>query len=73
MKDVIHVTYEQTGASQVFNDMGMRPMQARVYGKRDEQYILVKAPPASGKSRALMFLGLHKLHNQNHLFSLLFF
>lgn len=64
MKDVIHVTYEQTGDSQIFNDMGMRPMQARVYGKRDEQYILVKAPPASGKSRALMFLGLHKLQNQ---------
>lgn len=64
MKDVIHVTYEQTGASQVFNDMGMRPMQARVFGKRDEQYILVKAPPASGKSRALMFLGLHKLNYQ---------
>lgn len=64
MKDVIHVTYEQTGASQTFNDMGMRPMQARVFGKRDEQYILVKAPPASGKSRALMFLGLHKLTYQ---------
>jgi hypothetical protein len=64
MKDVIHVTYEQTGASQTFNDMGMRPMQSRVFGKRDEPYILVKAPPASGKSRALMFLGLHKLTYQ---------
>jgi hypothetical protein len=64
MKDVVSVTYEQTGTSQVFDNMGMRAMQARVYGKRDEQYILLKAPPASGKSRALMFLGLHKLHNQ---------
>lgn len=64
MKDVIHVQYEQTGSSQVDNGMGMRAMQARAYEKRDEQYILVKAPPASGKSRALMFLGLHKLHYQ---------
>ncbi|ARE84408.1 DEAD/DEAH box helicase [Roseovarius mucosus] len=64
MKDAIHVTYGQTGNSQQFNTMGMRPMQARVFAKRDEQYILVKAPPASGKSRALMFLGLDKLHNQ---------
>lgn len=64
MKDAIHMTYGQTGASKAYNDMGMRPMQARVYAKRDEQYILVKAPPASGKSRALMFLGLHKIYNQ---------
>ena len=64
MKDAIHVNYGQTGSSQKYNDMGMRPMQARVFAKRDEQYILVKAPPASGKSRALMFLGLDKLHNQ---------
>jgi superfamily II DNA or RNA helicase len=64
MKDVISVTYEQTGTSQTYDEMGMRAMQARVYGKRDEQYILLKAPPASGKSRALMFLGLHKLARQ---------
>lgn len=64
MRDAIHVNYGQTGSSQQYNDMGMRPMQARVFAKRDEQYILVKAPPASGKSRALMFLGLDKLHNQ---------
>lgn len=64
MRDAIHVAYGQTGSSQQYNDMGMRAMQARVFAKRDEQYILVKAPPASGKSRALMFLGLDKLHNQ---------
>lgn len=44
--------------------LGMRPMQARVFEKRNEQYLLVKAPPASGKSRALMFVGLDKLINQ---------
>ena len=64
MRDAIHVNYGQTGSSQQYNDMGMRAMQARVFAKREEQYILVKAPPASGKSRALMFLGLDKLHNQ---------
>ena len=45
--------------------MGMRPMQRRVFNKRDAQYLLIKSPPASGKSRALMFLGLDKLHNQD--------
>jgi hypothetical protein len=42
----------------------MRPMQERAYEKRGEQYLLIKSPPASGKSRALMFIGLDKLHNQ---------
>ena len=42
----------------------MRPMQERVYQKRGEQYLLIKSPPASGKSRALMFIALDKLQNQ---------
>lgn len=40
-------------------------MQERAYAKRGEQYLLIKSPPASGKSRALMFIALDKLHNQN--------
>ncbi|MFH4456385.1 DEAD/DEAH box helicase [Vibrio alginolyticus] len=44
--------------------MGMRAMQARAFEQRTSQYLLIKAPPASGKSRALMFIGLDKLHNQ---------
>jgi superfamily II DNA or RNA helicase len=44
--------------------MGMRPMQERAYERRGEQYLLIKSPPASGKSRALMFIALDKLHNQ---------
>ena len=39
----------------------MRPMQERAYEKRGEQYLLIKSPPASGKSRALMFIALDKL------------
>jgi hypothetical protein len=42
----------------------MRPMQERAYNKRGEQYLLIKSPPASGKSRALMFIALDKLANQ---------
>lgn len=42
----------------------MRPMQERAYQKRGEQYLLIKSPPASGKSRALMFIALDKLKNQ---------
>ena len=39
-------------------------MQERAYEKRGEQYLLIKSPPASGKSRALMFIALDKLANQ---------
>ena len=64
MTDLLTVKYQQTGKSSNLNDMGMREMQARAYDARDAQYLLLKAPPASGKSRALMFLGLDKLHKQ---------
>jgi superfamily II DNA or RNA helicase len=39
-------------------------MQERVYEKRGEQYLIIKSPPSSGKSRALMFVALDKLQNQ---------
>jgi superfamily II DNA or RNA helicase len=64
MPDIVHVTYGQTGESTKINKMGMRDMQARAFEARDAQYLLIKAPPASGKSRALMFLALDKLKNQ---------
>lgn len=53
-----------TGVSAKSDELGMRPMQALVYEKRGEQYLLIKSPPASGKSRALMFVALDKLSNQ---------
>ena len=56
--------YARNGASTKANAMGMRAMQERAYEKRGEQYLLIKSPPASGKSRALMFIALDKLHNQ---------
>jgi hypothetical protein len=65
MADLLTVQYKQTGKSSNLNEMGMREMQARAYEARDAQYLLLKAPPASGKSRALMFLGLDKLRNQS--------
>lgn len=64
MTDFVKITYAQTGASQSVNAMGMRAMQARAFDERGSQYLLVKAPPASGKSRALMFIALDKLANQ---------
>ncbi len=60
----VSVTYAQTGSSTKSNELGMRPMQERAYEKRGEQYLLIKSPPASGKSRALMFIALDKLQNQ---------
>lgn len=54
----------RTGASSKADEMGMREMQRRAYARRGEQYLLIKSPPASGKSRALMFIALDKLHNQ---------
>ncbi len=64
MVNLVKVAYGRTGTSKATNPMGMRPMQARVYEARGAQFILLKAPPAAGKSRALMFLGLDKLENQ---------
>ena len=60
----VSVTYAQDGSSTRSNALGMRPMQERTYQKRGEQYLLIKSPPASGKSRALMFIALDKLANQ---------
>lgn len=64
MKNIVEVNYSTTGESTKTDAMGMRQMQARAYAKRDAQYLLLKAPPASGKSRALMFLALYKLRHQ---------
>jgi len=60
----VSVTYARNGSSTKANEFGMRPMQERAYEKRGEQYLVIKSPPASGKSRALMFIALDKLHNQ---------
>jgi hypothetical protein len=60
----VSIATARTGASSKVNALGMRPMQERAYAKRGEQYLLIKSPPASGKSRALMFIALDKLQNQ---------
>ncbi len=60
----VSITTARTGAYSRANAMGMRAMQERAYAKRGEQYLLIKSPPASGKSRALMFIALDKLNNQ---------
>jgi hypothetical protein len=60
----VSITTARTGASNKANALGMRAMQERAYAKRGEQYLLIKSPPASGKSRALMFIALDKLNNQ---------
>lgn len=64
MPDLIKVEYNQTGKSKKTNELGMREMQERAFAARTAQYLLIKAPPASGKSRALMFIALDKLQNQ---------
>ncbi len=60
----VSVSYASNGSSTKANEFGMRPMQERAFDKRGEQYLLIKSPPASGKSRALMFIALDKLTNQ---------
>ena len=64
MPNLVEVTYAQTGNSTKINQYGMREMQERAFAARNAQYLLLKAPPASGKSRALMFIALDKLINQ---------
>lgn len=60
----ISVSYAANGNESKANALGMRPMQERAYERRGEQYLLIKSPPASGKSRALMFIALDKIRNQ---------
>lgn len=61
---IVNINYEQTGLSTGTDSLGMREMQAKVYEARTKQYLLVKAPPASGKSRAMMFVALYKMAEQ---------
>src|SRR5947209_19550311 len=60
----VSVRYAHDGKSAAADVLGMRPMQARVWLQRGERYLLIKSPPASGKSRALMFVALDKLRHQ---------
>lgn len=62
--NIIDVKYDKTGESTKTDSMGMREMQRRAFEKRNSNHLLIKAPPASGKSRALMYIGLDKLVNQ---------
>lgn len=64
MENLVNITYAQTGASSNTDGMGMREMQRMAYNARNHQYLLLKAPPASGKSRALMFIALDKTERQ---------
>ena len=64
MPNLIDVTYAHTGNSTKTNQYGMREMQEKVFAARNAKYLLIKAPPASGKSRALMFIALDKLEHQ---------
>ena len=63
--NIVDIHYLQTGAATAVNVLGMREMQALAYEARDKRFLLIKAPPASGKSRALMFIALDKLVNQS--------
>ena len=65
MENLVEVKYEQSGRSTQTNVYGMREMQERAFKARKAQYLLLKSPPASGKSRALMFIALDKLINQS--------
>ncbi len=62
METLFLAEYEQSGKSVHADKYGMREMQSRAFTKVDTKYLLIKAPPASGKSRALMFLALEKLY-----------
>ena len=62
--NIVDIKYQQTGAATAVNPLGMREMQALAYKQRNKRFLLIKAPPASGKSRALMFIALDKLEHQ---------
>lgn len=62
--NIVDIHYLQTGKATATDKLGMREMQALAYEHRDKRFLLIKAPPASGKSRALMYIALDKLVNQ---------
>ena len=62
--NIVDIHYLQTGQATATDKLGMREMQALAYEHRDKRFLLIKAPPASGKSRALMYIALDKLTNQ---------
>lgn len=62
--NLVGMSYDRNGCSTATDEYGMREMQRRAFAKRNEDHLLIKAPPASGKSRALMFIALDKLINQ---------
>lgn len=62
--EIVDIKYLQTGKSSAVNELGMREMQVKAYEARNKRFLLIKAPPASGKSRALMFIALDKLAHQ---------
>ena len=62
--NIVNIHYLQTGKATTTDDLGMREMQAMAYEHRNKRFLLIKAPPASGKSRALMFIALDKLEHQ---------
>ena len=64
MENLVILSYALTGASSNVDELGMREMQRIAYSQRHRKYLLVKAPPACGKSRAMMFIALDKLVNQ---------
>jgi len=64
MPNLVKVNYEQTrDIKKVIVAVPERSI-GKAYEQRDAKYLLLKAPPASGKSRALMFIALDKLINQ---------
>ena len=64
IENLVEVTYAQTGKSKSTNAFGMREIQEKAYEGRTAQYLLLKAPPASGKSGALMYIALDILKKQ---------
>ena len=62
--NIVDIHYQHTGEATATDALGMREMQAKAYEARQKRFLLIKAPPASGKSRALMFIALDKLAHQ---------
>ncbi|WP_410000888.1 DEAD/DEAH box helicase [Salipiger bermudensis] len=62
MVEMVNVTFGRSKSTT--NALGQRVMQARAYDARAAQFLLLKAPPAAGKSRALMFIALDKMRHQ---------
>ena len=56
--NLVNMSYDRDGSSTVTDEYGMREMQRRAFAKRNEDYLLIKAPPALQMTSVITIFGI---------------